>query len=337
MQEKKHKNILFTFDYELFLGEKSGSADVCLIYPTKKIMEVLKPAKLKGIFFIDTTYLLRLSKECSPDAKNDFYNIAEQIKTLIKEGHYIFPHLHPHWVDAVYNSGTNEWSLKDITKYRFHTVSDSERKELFEQSVNILKSIVTEADPSYELNGYRAGGWSIQPFSDFKPYFEKYGIKYDFSVLLGSKFNSDAQQYDFTNAPRRPIYRFSDDIVKENMNGDLFEFTISGIQLSAFRRFLNRLFLKLNTFSTTRIGNGISVKNLSGDFNKLSHYEMLSIELLTFIKYPLYLNFVDKNEFVQFISHPKMTTLHGFSQFQKFINEFLSTYAVETDFKKMIG
>ena len=50
------KNILLTFDYELFLGSRSGTVDNCLIIPTSKILEVLKRHGAKAVFFIDTSY-----------------------------------------------------------------------------------------------------------------------------------------------------------------------------------------------------------------------------------------------------------------------------------------
>ena len=57
------KDLLLTFDYELFLGEKSGSVDRCLIEPTNELMRVFDKYRIKNaIFFVDTTHLLRLQE-----------------------------------------------------------------------------------------------------------------------------------------------------------------------------------------------------------------------------------------------------------------------------------
>jgi len=332
----KKRNVLFTFDYELFLGNRSGTVENCLIHPTQKLMEVLKSYSAKGIFFIDTTYLIRLQKEAGPAPKNDFYKISEQIKCLIREGHYVFPHFHPHWIDAKYDSKINEWYLKDLKKYRFHNISSEERSEIFEASVSILRDIIKDVSSDYKLNGYRAGGWSIQPFSDFKPFFDKYDIKYDFSVLPGDKLFSEAQHYDFTTVPAKPIYKFTRDITQEEDNGKITEFTISKIEISPIRRFLNKIFLKISSFDNTKIGNGISVRIFSGNHNRLNNFEMISIELFTSAKYSIYREYIAANNYMHFISHPKMITLNGYAQFSKFLKEIFATYQVETDFKKMI-
>ena len=54
------KKILLTFDYELFLGAKSGSVDNCLIVPTDMLLDVMERHQTKAIFFVDTTYIMRM-------------------------------------------------------------------------------------------------------------------------------------------------------------------------------------------------------------------------------------------------------------------------------------
>ncbi|MBK7667512.1 MAG: hypothetical protein IPJ32_09355 [Sphingobacteriaceae bacterium] len=52
------RNLLFTFDYELFLGKRSGTVENCILKPTDKILELFSKYKVtKAIFFVDTTYL----------------------------------------------------------------------------------------------------------------------------------------------------------------------------------------------------------------------------------------------------------------------------------------
>ena len=54
--------LLLTFDYELFLGGKSGTVNNCLIKPTDLILKLLKKNNLSSIFFVDTIYLYRLKE-----------------------------------------------------------------------------------------------------------------------------------------------------------------------------------------------------------------------------------------------------------------------------------
>ncbi len=55
----KKRNLLITFDYELFLGSRSGRPEGCVLQPTELLEKVLTPFKAKGVFFVDTTYLLK--------------------------------------------------------------------------------------------------------------------------------------------------------------------------------------------------------------------------------------------------------------------------------------
>ena len=77
------KEVLLTFDYELFLGSNSGTVENCLIKPTNKIIPILEKYNLKSIFFIDLTYLCRLYsiKDLHEKPLNDWLLIQNQIMT----------------------------------------------------------------------------------------------------------------------------------------------------------------------------------------------------------------------------------------------------------------
>lgn len=222
------KSILFSFDYELFLGSNSGSVNECLIHPTKRLLKILKDYKVKGIFFVDTIYLIRLKDLAAknPVADKDFKSIITQLRELKQEGNYLFTHLHPHWVDAKYNEATNTWNLIDKSKYRFSSLSESDRHHYFKASQKLLTEIL-ECGDSNQLDGYRAGGWSITPFSDFRDCFIENKIKYDFTVIPGKYLVSDAQCFDFRTAPEKIKYSFNYDICKEETGGPFVQFPVS--------------------------------------------------------------------------------------------------------------
>lgn len=325
------KNILFTFDYELFLGEKSGSVQNCLIKPTKLLLDVFSRYDVSNlVFFVDTTYLNQL-KNCSyTAAQKDYELIVDQLKQISKLGHYIFPHVHPHWLDANYSEDLNQWELKGFSKYRFHNIDKTTREKLFLDSINILKEILGN---EIKIDGYRAGGWCIQPFSDFKESFEKFGLKYEFSVLPGEKNHNPIQYYDFTNLKNKTIYKFNDDITIEDRNGSFTEYCISNIKIPSTNQFLNRVLLKY-LWKTGNInfgdGNGAIVNN--GAINRASK-EMISIELLTKVRLPLYKRFINEHSYMQFISHPKMVSNHNLKQLDAFLKFVKAKCQINSDFK----
>ena len=338
----KKKLLLFTFDYELFLGDKSGSVDASLIKPTDQLIKLLNHYNRKGIFFVDTTYLIRLKEIANKyeNARKDFDNIKSQIVKLVATGHSVFPHIHPHWLDAKYDEQTNEWSLKDFMKYRFASINTEQRAFLFEESINILNEIIRPVNPDYKIDSYRAGGWSIQPFSDFKPYFKKHGIVNDFSVIPGKYNVSTAHVFDFRNVPVKNIYRFNEDITTEFENGSFKEFTISSITLSKLMVWFNfKISGLLKRLKIKPYGNGTTVNT-----NVIEEVDIQSVngkrrivasfEGLTFITLSKYFKAIKKNNYFQFISHPKLLTRHELLLLNILLFK-LKKMDIETDLKML--
>ncbi|MEO6306207.1 MAG: hypothetical protein ABIP51_23870, partial [Bacteroidia bacterium] len=346
-KSSKIKNLLITFDYELFLGTKSGTAKNCIIEPTNNILDLLNKYNIKkSIFFVDTVYIMRLAGISSHEesAKEDYGLIFSQLVQILKNGHFIFPHIHPHWLEATYNRASKQWLLKDLDKYRFHNINLEEQDLLFRTSINFIKEIQKSAGIFYDIDSYRAGGWCIQPFQDFKPFFEKYNIKYDFSVLSNFKLLNEKFYYNFLNFPKEKIYKFDDDIEVANKTGPFTEFSISNIVLSNKEKMKNKLFLKvLYKLNYNNFGDGQAViksgeKSIISDSfikNNSNNLEMTSIELLTIPKLKLYKNFTENNSYIHFITHPKMLNKHNIFCFEKYLKFVLKKYKIETDYKKM--
>ena len=295
-----------------------------MIEPTDRLISVFDTFNLShAIFFVDTTYLIRLKEQAmsSHDAKEDFEKIAKQLQRLVKKKHYIFPHIHPHWIDAIYDAGKNTWKLSDISRYRFHAIAEPLRQELFDRSISILKEIIEPLDPGYTIDGYRAGGWCIQPFSDFIPHFKKHGIQFDFSVLPGIRNISNAQYYDFENAPSKAIYHFEEDVLIEKQSASFTQIAISVIEIPALYQFLDKLLLKYLWKTGNRsVGDGSGVVATKQDTAQVrTNKEMVSLELLNSVKLSLYKNLLEKKEMVHFISHPKMLSDHNFSCLKKYL------------------
>lgn len=342
----RERNVLLTFDYELFLGKKSGSVKNCILKPTSLILDVFRKNDLKkALFFVDTTYLKKLTEANGPKCKADLFLIKKQLIGILKDGHYIFPHLHPHWRDAVYDEKTNQWHLKSAEYYRLHTISETERDELFSFSVNLIKQLMKEAGVSYEIDSYRAGGWCLQPFSTLKPHFEKYGLVNDFSALRGFTMQGKNIFYDFSKIPLQNIYRFSDEVEKSDSKGRFKEFVISTLSISNWNRFLNRFLHKYMWYTNRRsFGDGFSAvdgeasvirKIQNFDWETINRKEMVSVELMTFFTEDAYRNYLKENDFMHFISHPKMMSRHTVYTFNKFLKHAKSKYELNTDFRKI--
>lgn len=330
------KSLLITFDYELFLGKRSGSVENCLIRPTELILEVLKKHNQKSLFFIDTTYLLRLSeiKGEYQKAATDYDKICKQLIALAKEGHWLFHHLHPHWLDAHYLPETNEWDLTNNQRFVFSSISEAEREKIFSFSDSFLNQIYQEACVNRTPNGFRAGGLFIEPFGDFIPYFKKFNISNEFSVVPNTQRGDYPFAYDFCEVPVNRAYNFNEKINQENNNGCFKEYPITQIKISGIAKLMNSIHyrLKVNKSEYKVYGDGNSVsKNINQKKSKRKVNHLLnmkipaSIEFLNPVNVSLYHSFMKKNNYFHLLSHPKLLTPVSISVFDAFLKKSAKT------------
>lgn len=222
----KNKTIVLSFDYELFFGDKSGTVQKTLIEPTNLLLDEMDSVGFKGNFFVDYMMLKYLAMETDERSKNDYDAIANQLRDMVRRGHRIELHIHPHWVDAKYN-GDGTWNYDEFRHYGLNTFSYDEITDMFIEGTRILEDIAHTVDPLYRVVAFRAGGWAIQPFEMVKEGFEKTGIMIDSSVSSGVYIDKDNTIVDFTKAPTKSSYRFSSDVCQEDHNGKFIEVPIS--------------------------------------------------------------------------------------------------------------
>ena len=336
------KHLLLTFDYELFLGKNSGTPENCLLKPTEKLLKIFRDISVRMIFFVDTTYLIRLKKqaESNQKCKDDYNKIKAQIQKLIKLNHYIFPHIHPHWLDAIYNEEKNIWDLSNTEKYRFQSLEKEEQNLLFGQSIKLLEEIIYPIKTNYKIDSYRAGGWCIQPFNDFKEQFLKHNIKYDFSVTCGGFSFTDVHYYDFRHYPSKQSYQFENNVIIEEKNGSFLEFPISRIKTDLMPRRIEKLF-KLTIYKyflkPYGDGTGVSAKEIPPPENISPEYDYQVASLESF-RLPLmyaYKNLVKENSLLHFISHPKLLTFENLKLARYFFKKLFKKYKIVNDFEKI--
>jgi hypothetical protein len=340
------KNILLTFDYELFLGDRSGSVENCLIKPTELILDVLTRNNAKAVFFIDTTYLFRLNElaEKHINCKNDLENIVTQLTSLVIHGHYIFHHLHPHWLDAIYLEDENQWDLSNNTRFSFNDISKEERQKIFEFSYIFLKQIYSSNQSEINPDGYRAGGLFIEPFSNFIDFFKKYDIRYEFSVVPGFYKEGDTLFYDFRGLPSIP-FSFSSSFKQIELDGEFKQFPISVIQIKNLYKIFNGLFFRL--FKNNRLLISGDGKSVSNEINKsktnrnvkitdrLVMTLPLSVELLNPIVRIQCNKMIRQQDYINFLSHPKLISKQSILSFDCFLKKISKKYDINFDFKQI--
>ena len=340
----KEKLLLFTFDYELFLGDRSGSVQECLITPTDILLSYLDKYSFKGYFFVDTVYLLQLRDIAREHelARADFDRIMTQLIHMAESGHDIYPHIHPHWMDAVYDPTINQWCLSEKRYYKFSSLPAAAQMDLFERSFRLLRGILDRTGRNQPVDCYRAGGWSIQPFIHFRPMFLIHGVKHEFSVVPGKYQFSDAQSFDFREAPQEDsYYRFDKDACKKDEGGPFTEWTISSLVMNRYEQWANfKIGGMLKRLGKIPPHKGVaiaSVINREGDdhTHKGRKRVIASFEGLNPFTLRKYFSAIDKTDYFHFISHPKLLSPYENKMTEKLFRALKRKYEIETDFRKV--
>ena len=218
-----------TLDYELFLGDKTGTADGCLVKPMDALLQVLDKYGVKANIMVDAAYLLRMKqlKGNETTVEKEFDTVSGHIKLLSSKGHAIHFHFHPQWLYTNYENGA--WVM-DKEHYKLSDLEKNEMISSVSESIDLLNSISGQTAAAY-----RAGGFSVENFSELKRLFLSKGIHIDTSVLRYAKAKSVYQTYNYTRTPLKTSYHVEDNLCVEVNNGSFEEYPISTIPYTGIK------------------------------------------------------------------------------------------------------
>lgn len=237
------KKIILSFDYELFFGYKSGTVRKSLIEPTNLLLDGMDKYGLKGNFFVDWQMLKYLKLQSTQRTISDYNLIVSQLQDIVRRGHRIELHIHPHWVNAKYNNdGT--WDFSDYSHYCLNSFSQEEIMQMFVEGMDKLTEIARFVDPHYDICAFRAGGWAVQPFDKLKKAYQAVGLKIDSSVAYGAYYKSKSSFYDFRKEFLKEVdtYRFDDDVLISKENGEFLEVPISTYKRSLWLKVVDKTY-----------------------------------------------------------------------------------------------
>lgn len=258
MTEQLNQQLIISLDYEVFFGKNTGTAENSLITPTREITKILDKYDAKLCLFVDAGYLVELENQGRkhPKLLTELDLIRRQLTTLTAAGHEIQLHIHPHWADSRFDGTT--WQI-DSGRYRLHDFSETEQLEIVKQYKQALAQCTN--DPIF---AYRAGGWCMQPFEKISQALKAHDIWLDSTVYEQGLSEDPLRWYDFTKAPRKPLWRFEDDPVKEAADGFFTEIPISSMPVNPLFYWISTLMKKVLKERHKAYGDGATMVANSG-------------------------------------------------------------------------
>ena len=194
---------------------------------------------------------------------------------------------------------------------------------MFREGIEVLEQIGREVDSNYQVCAYRAGGWSIDPFTKIRTCMIKHGILCDSTVCDGLYRSSHFQNYDFRYAPDAEYWNFNKEpaIMQE---GPFIEIPITTYKYSPWNKVIRKFRMKIEkTIHPNRCkyfgdGEGISLNDMQPKksqsfFKRLTQPNMYTLQDV-FPGYNRQLLKKEKRNIINFISHPKKMNLNSFRE-----------------------
>ncbi len=320
------KRIILTIDYELFLGENSGTVKQCMIQPTEKLASILDKNNSKMTVFWDVLHYYRLLQleNSYPELKEDKILVENQILNLAAKGHDIQLHIHPHWLDAKYDK--NKWVF-EYQHFKIHNLNNEKNENdvntidgCIKISKELNEKLIRKNIPTYEVTTFRAGGYLIEPFNEIKDAFYRNGIKYDSSVSPGLFYHNGNLTYTFKNYPRKIIYNFETTPGIIDEKGRFTEIPIATTKIPLIRSIYLKILrnIKYNSLENERNGKSVrDTKRKKRRFQKLlllffkKEYGKLTTDSIFMEKF----NYLYENtpNYSTMILHPKLLNEHTFN------------------------
>lgn len=317
-------NVFITWDYELYFGQPTGSAEKCMLEPTDALLALSGRHRVPMTFFVDCGYLCALDaqKDRFAAVRREYDRICRQTEAIVQSGSEVQLHIHPHWEDSFYDG--NEWKM-DVRRYKLADFSKEDAADIIGRYKGILEQVSGQA-----VNAYRAGGWCVQPFPHISEALRHNGIVLDSSVFKGGFFQTDLYSYDFRNCPEGTRWRFGNDPCLADPEGDFIELPISNYTLSPL--FFWRLFLlgRLNPESHKPVGNGKPVPSPGMRKKLLSRWNnhFVSGEGYFVTRLPHLLKQASRQD-LNVLGHPKACTRFSL----QYLDSVFSRYAGRHDFR----
>jgi hypothetical protein len=309
--------VYLSFDYELFFGAQSGSANNCIIEPTQQLLEIAEKHAIHLNFFVDSGYLLALEKYSKryPSVAYEKQQIYKQLTQLSEAGHDCQLHIHPHWEDSYYDG--HGWKM-NTARYRLDHFSDAQIQEIITSYFTVTKEISGKAPIAY-----RAGGWCLPPWDKVQDTFKKLGVWIDSTVYENGFLEEGQIKFDFRNAPRIDQWLFEQDPLQQDPIGYFLELPISSVRLSPL--FFWNLYGRgrLNRSLHKSMGDGVPMAQSGAKKKVLTSYSQQALSCDGYYA-SLLLNELNrrtqlKEDTMVVIGHPKAQSVFSLQKLDEFI------------------
>jgi hypothetical protein len=246
--------ILYSADYELFLGGNYCDEHEVLITPTNELLNLFDNLNIPVTLFADVFSFLRYKEQklCKfPE------NAENQLKDAIRRGHDVQAHVHPHWIfthieGRVYTVNKDYFLLGKLDADPGALYGKI--RDLLTTSRNYLTDLLRQVNKNYLCVAFRSGGYGLQPNSALiMKALQDSGFVIDSSIVPGFVLQSSVNEIDFSKVSGLANYYLDADISTPSKNNQgIFEIPIASCTFSLWENFRSQ-FSYIVKFLRTKI------------------------------------------------------------------------------------
>jgi len=346
--------ILYSADYELYLGGNYCDETEVLINPTNNLLNLFDKLNIPLTLFADIFSIVCYKKH----SLFSFPDKAEnQLKDAIRRGHDVQSHVHPHWnythiEGNTYNINLDYFLLGKLADNKVEL--NSKIRDYLMTSRIYLNNLLNQVDKNYHCIAFRSGGYGLQPNSDIviKALIDS-GFIIDTSIVPGLILKSNVNEIDFSMVPKMANYYLDNDVhTSSDINQGIFEIPIASCtfnimetschQINSLLTFLqNKIYPRKLPGSCTQ-ARGYSIRQSGNNPNHSKYYNFLKSFNDRFYylncstndekmfqctrKYLHRFDYINKNIFFSFNMHPKGMTQEYFNALEKYHSKLKNYY-----------
>ncbi len=352
--------LLYSADYELFLGGNYYDENEVLIHPTDELLDLFDKLHIPLTLFADVFSILRYR-----DHKLSGFseNAENQLKDAVRRGHDVQSHVHPHWNFTQIEGRT----YKVNPDYFLLGKLDSDPEQLYVKIQNLLmtsktylNNLLCQVNKAYACIAFRSGGYGLQPNSSvIIKALQDSGFIIDSSIVPGFTVKNTINEIDFSIVPKMANYYLDSDLgTPSKNNSGIFEIPIAScrfskeenfsLQVSLLLKFLRMKIMNRRATNTHVKDKGYSIQknspqNITRKTNHSKYYNFFvdtvyddfyyldcstddERMLLCTKKYLKQFDSLNKNIFFSFNMHPKGMTKKHFIALEKYHNSLTKYY-----------
>ncbi|MBW8034274.1 MAG: hypothetical protein FVQ79_00995 [Planctomycetes bacterium] len=205
--------VLYSGDYEVFMGGNYLPESKVLLEPTDLALDVFESIKVPVTLFADLLCLWRyreLGFGEFPDQVDD------QLRDVVRRGHDVQMHIHPHWPKTDIErceDGSTHYQFDNIWTHpgpHFSNLYEFMLENL-QSGKEYLNNLLADEAPDYRCVAYRAGGYGFTNGTmEILAALEDAGYLIDSSVVPGYPgIDVPVRQVDMRNVPTQGNYLLS--------------------------------------------------------------------------------------------------------------------------------